>query len=170
MKSACFAMAMILVVLCSCSPAAPPTLRSESGRHIYTNSKHGYEIRYPEGFDLWATGAEQERDGATIRVAFKDYAAPLPVLDIQVSPRTAREKFPSVDAQPNGMTVSAADVQVNGISGRQAQYRWTASGDLAFVEIYLEGVIFRFYTSTDIPDFQKTEWWAIISTFRFLDR
>lgn len=171
MKTFLLTISLTLVVLASCSADKSETPQLKNGWQIYTNSKYGYEIQYPDGFELWATGLESERDGARIRIAFKEYAAPAPVLDIQVEPRVPLEQFPTLGAEVPKLTVRVEDILVNGRPAKQAQYHWAEGGDLAFAEIYLEGVIFRFDAAAGTRDFQEeTQWWAIISTFRFKSR
>jgi hypothetical protein len=128
-------------------------------------------IQYPDGFAVWATGVEGERDGASLRVAFKDYAAPVPVLDIQVHPKTAKDKFPTLGSEPKGLTVSILDVYLNGVAGKEADYHWTSTGELAFSDIDLDGVvIFHFASGSGMKDLHGTQWWEIICSFRFVKK
>jgi hypothetical protein len=149
-------------LLCACAPAS---LRYEAGEYIYHNRRYDYEIRYPDGFDLWATGPEGRRDGRSIRIALKDHAAPTPVLDIQVYPR-APAPSPPPGYQLVDLTVAVAEVVVAGRSGEQVEYRWKESGDLAFFEVYLDGVYFTFQAGPGVRDIRDTAWWKIISSFR----
>lgn len=156
-----------ILILCACSQAKPPTLQYDSGWYTYRNYKYGYEIRYPEGFDLWETGEAGSRDGANIRVAIKEFAAPAPVLDISLRPdKSLRDLSPTID---DFFTVSAGDVEINGMPGERIEYRWKSTGELAFIEFYLDRVLFRFDAGPDPGDFYATPWWDIISTFRFFD-
>jgi hypothetical protein len=166
MKSLRIAMSLAVVALCGCSTTTPAPQTPRPGWHVYTDSKYGYEIQYPDGMEVLATGTDPERDGQTIRIGFKEYAALAPALHIQVEPRTPEDQFPKLGTQVSGFTVSVDDIQVNGRPARQAQYHWTENGDLAFAEIYLEGVVFFFDAAAGVRDFQDTEWWAIVSTFR----
>lgn len=137
---------------------------------VYRNQKYAYEIRYPDGVEVRETGPESRRDGASIRLGFKDYQAPVPALAVVVSPRTSDASFPSLGADVPGMTRSLADVELGNESVRLAQYRWKESGELAFAEVYLRGVVFRFDANSGVRDLRETQWWEIIATFRFLDR
>jgi hypothetical protein len=60
-------------------------------------------------------------------------------------------------------------VEINGVPGERIESRWTSNGELAFIEINLEGVSFWFDAGPDPGDFYATPWWDIISTFRFVD-
>jgi hypothetical protein len=158
---------LALFALCGCSTGIPTTLQPESTWSTYVNDKYGYSIQYPQGYDLWATGREGARDGATIRIGLKEYEAPAPVLDIQIEPRTPKDQFPSLPIQLSQMTASVTEVQLKGIPASIAEYRWKVTKELAFVEVYYAGVVFRFTAASGLNDFQETPWWAIITTFRF---
>jgi hypothetical protein len=136
------------------------------GWKTFRNEKYRYEIRHPERVEVRKTGREPERDGATIRLAFREYEAPTPVLDIRVSPRIPEEKFPALGSDVPGLTLTTDDVVVGGKPARLAQYRWKTSGDLAFAEVYLRGVVFSFDSNSGVRDFRETEWWTMVSTFR----
>jgi hypothetical protein len=148
--------------------AGDPT--TKQGWSSYRNEKYGYEIQYPEGVEVRETGPESKRDGATIRLGFKEHAAPQPVLDIYVAPRTPEEKFPSRGTDVSAMALSVADVTVGSDAGRLAQYRWKESGDLAFAEAWVRGVVLRFDANAGVRDLRETQWWEIISSFRLRDR
>jgi hypothetical protein len=60
-------------------------------------------------------------------------------------------------------------VEINGVPGERIESRWTSNGELAFIEINLEGVSFRFAAGPDPGDFYVTPWREIICTFRFFD-
>jgi hypothetical protein len=163
------AMLAALVALVACSSVTGATRPEEPGWHVYRNSQYGYEIRYPDGYDLWATGIQGERDGSAFRIGLKEYQAPVPVLDVKIRPRTAAGQLPTLGMQVPDMDVNVRDVLVNGVAAREAQYRWKDSRDLGFVEVHMRGAVFEFTASAGTTDFHKTEWWAIISTFRFTD-
>jgi hypothetical protein len=162
--------ALVLSVMgvAGCSPAKPVT-QPTPGWHLYTNSRYGYEIQYPDGYELWETGLEAERDGASIRIALKEYQAPVPVLDVQIQPRTPEEKFPKLGLQVPDMSASVDNALVNGMAAREVQYKWAAGDDLAIVQVYVRGVVFQYTAAAGTRDFHATEWWAILSTFRFMD-
>ncbi|MGH7587122.1 MAG: DUF3224 domain-containing protein [Gemmatimonadota bacterium] len=162
----------LLFMLGMSSPAlgfeqVPQTVGDTLDWHTYTNNRYGYEIRHPDGFDLWPTGPEGERDGATLRIARKEYAAPAPVLDIDVRYGEAHPE-PAPAASP-GMDVAIVDHRINGVDARQITYRWESNGEIAFLEVHRSGVLFRFQAGVDFFDIRDTIWWEIISTFRFLD-
>jgi hypothetical protein len=156
-----------ILILCACGRAKPPTLQYDSGWYTYRNHKYGYEIRYPDGFDLWETGEARSRDGANIRVAIKEFAAPALVLDISVESNVPlKEVSPSTD---DFFTVSSDPVEINGLPGERIKYHWKSNGELAFIEIHVDRASFRFDAGPDPGDFYATPWWQIISTFRFVD-
>src|SRR5262245_29917348 len=76
--------------------------------NVYTNAAYRYEIRYPDEFEVRATGREGQRDGAAIRIARKEYAAPTPVLDVYVAGLATSTKALPVDA-PTNMDVVLSD-------------------------------------------------------------
>jgi hypothetical protein len=166
MKSIHWATLAGLLILSACTTPKPATIRYDSGWYIYRNEKYGYEIRYPDGFDAWATGLETERDGASIRIGLKEFEAPAPILDIQVHPRASMQE---TRPTPQEMITNITDVEINGVPGTQSDYYWKANGELFMVEVYLEGVLFRFHPGAGLHDFHATRWWEIISTFRFLN-
>ncbi len=163
-------LSLMLMLTGACSPNGPAPQRLMPGWHLYSNNKYGYQIEYPDGYDLWETGTEQERDGAMIRIGLHEYEAPTPVLDVEVEPRRPLEKFPTLGTQIKDRSVSIEDIVLSGLQAREADYRWTATGELEFAEIYLNGVIFRFTALSGMPDFHETEWWTIISTFRLMNK
>lgn len=60
-------------------------------------------------------------------------------------------------------------MEINGRPGKQIEYRRKFNGELAFIEINLDRVLFRLAAGPDPGDFYATLWWDIISTFRFVD-
>jgi len=166
MKSIHWTILVGLLILCACAFQKPPAIQYDSDWHTYRNEKYGYEIRYPEGFEAWATGLEPERDGASIRIGLKEFEAPAPILDIQIHPRVSMQE---TRPTPQEMISEIADVEINGVPGTQSEYYWKDSGELLMVEVYLEGVVFWFQAGTGLHDFHATQWWEIISTFRFLN-
>jgi hypothetical protein len=167
MKRAPFILALGFLVFCGCAEKEP----YRPGWHVYRNEKYQYEIQYPEGYDLWETGPEGERDGATIRIAPKDFAAPIPALGVHVYPQiSVQERLEELSAlEQSDIVTSVGDVEVNGLSGKQIAYRWQSNGELLMVELFLGDVYFRYEASAGTEDLQGTPWWEIISTFRFLD-
>jgi hypothetical protein len=135
--------------------------------NTYSNQKHGYEIKYPEGFDLWPTGPEGKRDGASIRIALKEHQALTPVLDVQINPRTSKEQFLKKIMKPKDMTLEIKSMMINGSEAKQAEFRWEVNKEIAFVHIHLNGVVFRFAAASGLKNFSDSQWWQIISKFRF---
>ncbi len=158
---------LAFLMLCSCAPQAATRRQIASGWTVYSNSKYGYEISYPEGYDLWETGLEGERDGASVRIGLKEYQAPTPVLDVKIEPRTGTDAFDLLPADLKDLRLQLDDIQVSGAAAKQAQYRWVQDGDLAFVQINLDGVLFQFSAGPGMREFDGTPWREIISTFRF---
>lgn len=167
MKALGCAVLLLSTLAYGCAGKASTTRQLSSGWQLYSNHKYGYEIAYPEGYGLWETGEEGNRDGATIRIGWLEYEALTPMLDIQVEPRTAANEFPVLGMQPQDLSVSVEDIALNGQPARQAVYRWLEGGKLALVEINSQGVLFRFQASPATGEFEGTEWQQIISTFRF---
>ncbi len=159
------AIALVMVALGGHAAATPPTQQPNPGWRSYSNSMYGYTIRYPDGFELRLTGAEGERDGATILIVREEYSAIAPSLSVLIAPRTDPEDFPTLGTDVPDLSVSTDDIRVRGLPARRAQYRWKADGALAFEEILLEGVLFRFDAAPGTHDLPE-EWWAIVSTFR----
>jgi len=140
--------------------------QSMAAWNTYSNAKYGYEIQYPDGFAVWATGVEGKRDGATIRVGLKNHAAPTPVLDIRVHPKTVEGRFPSLPVDSEQLTATVSEIHLNGKPARETAYHWKANDELVFSEVYLDGVVFHFQASSNTLNFHETEWWRIISSFR----
>ncbi len=161
---------LTVLVFTGCAKEENAQTTHNSGWYTYRNNEYQYEIQYPDGFDLWPTGPEGERDGKAIRIGLFEYAAPTPVLDIQIRPTKSWEDAP-IGAEINDMIVTIDDVDVNGLAGKQVEYRWESSEELLIVELYLDDVLFNFQarSGSDTYDFQDTEWWEIVNTFHFLD-
>jgi hypothetical protein len=134
----------------------------------YTNNEYGYEIYYPENFDFWPTGPENRRDGSTIRIAYKDHEAPAPVLDITIDPKTSPAEFENKWGNIKDMKMKSSQIQIGGETGTQIEYRWNSTNEISFVIIYLEGIVFTFHAGSGMQKFQGTDWWSIISSYRFL--
>ncbi len=167
MKSLGCAVLLTAMLLHGCAGEASTTRQLSSGWQLYSNYKYGYEIAYPEGYGLWETGVEGNRDGATLRIGWLEYEALTPMLDVRVEPRTAANEFAVLGMQAQDLSLSVEDIVLNGQPARQAVYRWRESGKLALVEINSQGVLFRFQASPATGEFEGTEWQQIISTFRF---
>lgn len=169
MKKRLLALALASSFGAACAPEGSSTVRGESGWWVYSNARYGYQISYPEEYDLWPTGPEGQRDGATIRIARKNYAAPVPVLDVVIDPgESLRESVVGVELVD--MTAEVIDVNLGGKPGKQLALRWKANGELALVELSLDGVLFVFDPAPGLDEFEGTLWWEIASSFRFLDR
>jgi hypothetical protein len=166
MKKFIFVPVLVLSLFQGCSPTTASETTPKPGWTVYSNAVYGYEIQYPEGYILWPTGPEDERDGASIRIALRDRQAPVPVLDIRVSPRTPETEFPNPYNPSADMTAESAKVMIGGIQADELILRWKAGGEIAFVELHLRGVLFQFAAGAGMPDFHTSEWWNIISTFR----
>ncbi len=135
---------------------------------LYYNPEYGYQIEYPAGYDLWDTGPEGARDGATIRISLHEYQAITPALDVHVAPDTTSGRFPPLGMQPQELTTELEDISLNGVTASEVRYLWKATGDLAYVDIDLDGVLFVFMAGPSMTgEFHESEWYAIISTFRF---
>ncbi len=156
-----------LMAASSCAPQAATRRQIDTGWTVYSNSKYGYEISYPQGYDLWETGLEGERDGASIRIGLTEYQALTPMLDVEIEPRMGTDEFARVPADLKDLRLQVEDIQLGGAAAKQAEYHWVQDGDLAFVEINLEGVLFRFAAGPGMRELRNTPWWEIISTFRF---
>jgi hypothetical protein len=167
MRRFLFPAVMILFLAQSCSSPAASRTTPTPGWSLYSNAAFGYEIQFPGGFDLWPTGPEGEREGASIRIAIQDRQALFPILDITVSPRAPEPGFSKPGATSPDLTADAADVVVGSLPAREQTLRWKTNNEVAFVEIFLEGVVFRFTAEPGMTDFHSSEWWDIISTFRF---
>jgi hypothetical protein len=167
---------MVLLLLLGISAPAlgaehgPEAVANTSDWHTYKNTKYGYEIRYPDGFELWATGREGQRDGGRIRIALKERTAPTPVLDIYVRYDVTTNPEHMLEAEPPSMAVAFEDTEIYGEPTRQLTYRWKESGHIALLEVRRPGVLFRFHPSPGLLDIRNTPWAKIISTFRFLDK
>jgi hypothetical protein len=160
-------MFLVLVAAQGCSSLAASATTPKPGWTLYSNAAYGYEIQYPDGFVLYPTGPEERRDGASIRIAIKDHQAPVPVLDIRVSPRTPESEFPDAYVLSPDLTSKSATVTIGGAQAEELTLRWKRNDEIAFVEIFLDGVIFQLAAEPGMTDFRASEWWNIISTFRF---
>lgn len=133
---------------------------------VYTNSRYGYEIRYPADFEVRPTGGEGRRDGGTIRIALREYAAPAPVLDIFVR-ENAVEASRLPETGIRDMNVDTRDIELGGARLREVTLRWKESGEIAFVQLTGPQVVFLFHANAGTADMRDTIWWKIIQTFRF---
>ena len=132
----------------------------------YENPKFGYEIRYPDGFEVRPTGPLDKRDGRSIRIALREHAAPTPVMDIHVQEQGATLE-PLTTGELPDMDVTTGDVKIGGIQGRQLEYRWKSNGEIAFFILYVDNVVIEFHADSGIRDMRKTIWWKVIETLRF---
>lgn len=166
MKRAVTVSVLLICGCLGCASPRPPTSRDESGWSIYRNAKYGYQIGYPEGYELRVTGREDERDGRTIRIAWKEYAALTPALHVTLDPTSSRYEVTAGKGMKD-MRVEVVDTEIGGRPARQVEFRWRATGDLAFVEIHREGVLFQFDASPGLREFGGTVWSEIVSSFEF---
>ena len=131
----------------------------------YRNPSYGYEIRYPDGFEVWPTGSPGQRDGRSIRVGRSEYAAPVPVLDVYLEPELPCEEY-SLSLDGPDVDMTAADVAINGVRARQVTYLWKSNSEIAFVNLCIRDTLFQFQAPPGLQDFHESVWWTIISTFR----
>ncbi len=161
-----FLIASCLLISSGCDWVKGPSPYALKGWSRYKNISYGYEIYYPDKYDLWPTGPEGRRDGFSIRIAYKDYEAPVPVLDIQISPKVTRDEFEVSYGQLDDMDLTSSRRQIDSREGIQKEYRWKSNGETSLVAIYLDGMVFNFMAGSGIANFQETEWWMIVSSFR----
>lgn len=150
-----------------CTPPPPSLSRDESGWWIYRNAKYGYRIGHPEGYELWATGPEGERDGRSIRIGIENYAAPTPVLDVVLGPAVRIYETLAAGKPPKDMRVEVRAIEMGGGPARLVEFRWKSTGDLAIVEIHGPDVLFQFHAQPGLREFRGTIWWQIVSSFQF---
>jgi hypothetical protein len=135
------------------------------GWSTYQNGVYAYELRYPEHFEVRPTGPEGRRDGRSIRVSPRDYAAATPVLHVHVG--EDRESVGTLPADVPGMTATTVSVDVAGRPGRQTIYRWRTNGDIFMVDVRAPGVVLIFEPAAGTRGIEGTVWDEIIRSFRF---
>ncbi len=161
-----FALTVLAATLGACGPTRNAPVHPDW--HLYRNSQYGYQIEYPDGYDLWETGLQGERDGASISISLHEYQALGPALSVVISPKTASRPISPMGILPQDVSMQQRDIVLNGLNAHEVQYRWKATGDLAFVDIDLDGVLFEFLAGPSMTsDLHETQWYEIISTFRF---
>jgi hypothetical protein len=130
---------------------------------VYRNSTYRYEIRYPVDFELRPTGPEGERDGATIRIGRKNYAAPRPILDIDVTGGK-----PDAPVQAADMTAMVDTVDIGGVPAHRRILRWKESGEIAYVVIGIREAKLVFAANGGLKSGLDAPWDAIVGSFRWL--
>lgn len=161
-----FALSVVLL-LPSCAAGHAPVPQPDSTWHTYSNSEYAYEIRYPGECELHPTGSDSTKDGRTIRIRIRDRSAALERLDMQVYPRVP---FTIAPPATKHVGVEVRDVMLNEVKSKLIEIRFKATGQLAEATLYREGVRFSYQAGVETRDFQKTVWWQIASSFRFLER
>ena len=163
-------LSLVLLLLSGCAPgcghgsAEEPTT---AGWQVYRNEQHGYEIRYPDGYELWPTGPKGRRDGASVRIALKEHAAPAPVLDVHVGAAAAKYGLPE-DEGSSDMEAVADEIEINGLAARVVSWRWKENQEIVFVNVSTPEVLFQFHAAPGLSSMRDTVWWEIVSTFRLL--
>jgi len=163
---------LILLLLAACAPGCGQIPAEETANtewQVYRNERHGYEIRFPDGYELWPTGPEGRRDGASIRIALEEHAAPAPVLDVHVGAAAAKYGLPEDDGSPD-MELVADEVEINGLAARVVSRRWKESQEIVFVDVSAPRVLFQFHAAPGLSSMRDTVWWEIVGTFRFLKK
>ena len=146
---------------CASQRTTPP---AEPGWSIYRNAKYGYEIAYPDGYEVRPARREGERDARRIRIGLKEYAAPTPVLDIELDPA---DSFYELGRRKTlkDMRLEVVDLELGGRPARQVVFRWVSTDEIAFVEIHQEGALLRFQAPPGLEKFEGTVWWKIAFSF-----
>ena len=134
----------------------------------YDNARYGYEIRYPAELEVWPTGPRRQRDGRSIRIARREHAAPVPVLDIHLGER-ALAPAPEEMGELRDLQVRAREVEIHGVRGHESVYRWKSNGEIWMVRLQLGDALIEFHAAPGLEDFLGTVWWQVVSTFRFHD-
>jgi hypothetical protein len=131
----------------------------------YQNGLYGYELRHPQHFEVRPTGPEGERDGRSIRVAQREYAAPTPVLHVHVG--QSSDSIAVLSSAAPGLTATTTPVDVAGRPGRQTIYRWRANGDIFMIDARAPGVVMILEPGAGTRAIEGTVWEEIIRSFRF---
>lgn len=140
--------------------------RTDSTWHTYSNARYNYTMLYPDGYEVYPTGSDSTRDGRTFRIVVKERSASLEYVNVQVYPRVAFETTPP-PASTAHADVEIQRVRINGLSARQVNVREKATGQLAEVLLYRDGVRFNYQAGVEVRDFRGTMWWRIVSSFSF---
>jgi hypothetical protein len=94
----------------------------------------------------------------------KEFAAPVPVLDISVGSRRGR----GLPMSPPGLNVVEREAVINGTHFRELTYRWKENGEVAFVELQHSRALLHFDAPAGTQNIHATVWWSIMSSFRLL--
>jgi hypothetical protein len=135
----------------------------------YSNAAYGYEILFPAEFEARPTGPEGERDGRSLRIARKEYAAPVPVLDLYVgSNAVSPDRRP--EGTPRDMERETMESHIGVTPSTVTTLRWKATGEIAFMQISAPGVVFILQPGAGVKNVTGTIWWDIVSSFRLVKR
>jgi len=96
--------ALIIVV-------GPALAQSAEKWQTYRNDKYNYEVRYPASYEMIITGAEEERDGRTIRIALKGDTR-MNGIDINIHPGMALEQIMSEIKAPELSALEPGPVDI----------------------------------------------------------
>jgi peptidoglycan LD-endopeptidase LytH len=144
--------------------AQKPAPEGKVGWQQYTNEKYGYSLRYPLGFEVFATGASGVRDGRTLRIGRRDYSAPAPILDLDLSALSSGHRA-WIESRHPAYSVKSQPTKINGLAGTLREIRHEPGGELAWVIVDLGRANMILSVSTELQDYRSSEWWQIVSSF-----
>lgn len=133
--------------------------------HTYRNTRYGYEVRHPPGTEVIEVGPPQQRDGRSIVVRRRDYAAVAPNVHIDFV-GDGSGSAPAPEGPLRDLEVGVAEVAVGGERGRRVEYRWKANGEISMVELRLPRFRLRYAAQAGVHDPYWTPWWRIVTSFR----
>jgi hypothetical protein len=106
-------------------------------------------------------GALADRAGrgterASTRIAIRGRQPPFPVLDIRIDPRHPESGFPDGTSPAADFPAETGPLEIGGQSARETAHRRAANGEIAFVFLWLDGVVFHFAAEPGLQDFRAS--------------
>jgi hypothetical protein len=167
-RTSTLCVSLVLLVLTAMAGAQTPEATGSGEWQTSRNLKYGYEIRFPANFEAWPTGPKGERDGRTIRIARKEFAAAAPVLDIRIRAENDMARSRS-DFESPELKLTREQLVINHAPAVQITGRWSVNDEVAFVDLFIGKALIEFQAPPGLHSIDDTVWWEIISTFRLLE-
>ncbi|MBU8901600.1 MAG: hypothetical protein KOO69_02560 [Victivallales bacterium] len=166
---------MKTVVLTFMLIAVSVCFAEENKAKKFSNVKYGYSFLYPDYLEVRLTGKKEKRDGRSVAIYCFEYTNPTPCLQIIVFPDNSSEKekllkikkaLKEISQKDSQFFIKSRNIKVNKKNIRVDEFYFTKTNNIFMTECFINGVTFKYMSSTNGEKLDTTDWFQIVTTFK----